>query len=135
MFEARHQSVDLTDFRGETEAPSLARVRAELDAIRKSLEALERELSRFDEPSPRAPSRTRSERYYQLLLEVFEQGPHGVSAEQLDELASRCGYDRRGLNGYFAGVRAPLQRDGTRIQLTLEGRRLVNERLHDEATG
>ena len=135
MFEAGDQSVDSTDFRGETEAPSLGRVRAELDAIRKSLEALERELSRFDEPSPRAPSRARSERYYQLLLEVFEQGPHGVSAEQLDELASRCGYDRRGLNGYFAGVRAPLHRNGTRVQLTLEGRRLVNDRLHEDATG
>ncbi len=113
----------------------MVRIRAELDSIRKSLDALERELSRLDEPSRRAPSRTRSERYYQLLLEVFEHGPHGVSAEQLDELASRCGYDRRGLNGYFAGVRAPLHRNGTRIQLTLEGRRVVNERLHDEATG
>jgi hypothetical protein len=118
-----------------TDSP-LERIRGELAAIRASLGALEHELARLEEePAARRPVRARSDRYYQLLIEVYERGPHGVSADELDELARHHRYDRRGLNGYFAGLRAPFRRNGDRIQLTLEGHRLVHDRLEREATG
>jgi hypothetical protein len=117
----------------DTDSP-LERIRGELAAIRASVDALERVLARLEEePATRRPARARSDRYYQLLIEVYERGPHGVSADELDELARHHGYDRRGLNGYFAGLRAPFRRDGGRIQLTLEGHRLVHDRLQHEA--
>ena len=118
-----------------TDSP-LGRIRAELEGIRAALAAIEREVARMeDEPPARAPQRARSARYYRLLIEVYERGPHGVSTAELDELARHHGYDRRGLNGYFAGMRAPLRSQGGRVHLTLEGRQLVVERLQQESGG
>ncbi len=118
---------------GSAVAGSLTRIRSELASMRTALAQIERELASIEEPPSRAPARIRSARYYEVLVEVYERGPHGVSGEQLDELAKSHGYDRRGLNGYFAGVRAPLRRHSGRVHLTLEGRRLVNEWLHNQA--
>jgi hypothetical protein len=122
---------------GGTAAPAdgaVTRIRGQLDEIRASLAQIERELAGLEEqpPVPRA-RRIRSERYYEVLIEVYERGPHGVSASELDELAALHGYDRRGMNGYFAGVRSPLRAHAGRIHLTLEGRRLVHEQLARKA--
>jgi hypothetical protein len=110
----------------------VVRIRGELDRIRASLDLVERDLDRLIESSPRVSARQRSDRYYRLLIEIYERGPHGVSTGELDELARRLGYDRRGLNGYFAGLRAPLRTQDGRAHLTLEGRDLVTDRLHHE---
>lgn len=114
-------------------SPAVGRLRAELARARASLDAIESELAVLDDPPRSIPERARPERYYQLLIEVYERGPHGVSGEELGALARDHGYDRRGLNGYFAGRRAPFSREDGRVKLTLEGRRLVHERLRREA--
>jgi hypothetical protein len=111
------------------------RIQAEFAMIRSSLERLERELARLvDEPLSRPPRRSRSDRYYRLLIEVFERGPHGVSPAELDELARVHGYDRRGVNGCFTGTRAPLRLVDGRVHLTLEARRAVDERLRTQVS-
>lgn len=111
---------------------ALSRIRAELDAVRSSVESIERELSTLEGGVPPAPTRPRPARYWQLLIEIYERGPHGISTAELDQLAGRYGYDRRGLNGYFAGARAPLCTDGSRIRLTVAGQHLVHEQLRQE---
>lgn len=118
-----------------TKEVALARIRDEIDAIRASVDVLEQQLSRLAEDPSSRSERARPERYYHVLIEVYERGPHGISAEELGEVAREHGYDRRGLNGYFAGTRAPLRIDGGRVQLTLEGRRLVTQRLRTQASG
>lgn len=75
----------------------------------------------------------RSARYYRVLTEVYEAGPHGVGAAEFDELAREHGYDRRGLNGCFAGMRAPLRLSDGRVRLTLAGQSAVIEHLYAQA--
>lgn len=75
----------------------------------------------------------RSGRYYGVLVEVYERGPHGIGAAEFDELAREHGYDRRGLNGCFAGLRAPLRLQDGRVRLTLAGQAAVIEHLSAQA--
>lgn len=110
----------------------VARIRTQIAQIRSALTQIDAELSRLGELPARARDHRRAGRYYALLVEIYERGPHGVSSEEFDQLARAFGYDRRGLNGYFAGLRAPLRASEHRVHLTLEGRRLVQEHLRLE---
>jgi hypothetical protein len=106
---------------------ALVRIRAQLRQIRSAVDAVERELPQLtDRP---VQSRPRPERHYELLIDVYERGPHGADPPEFDELARRHDYDRRGLNGFFKGSRASLRQDRGRVTLTAEGVRLVLERL------
>ena len=62
------------------------RIRAEIERIRTALDLVEQELAALEEAPPRAAVRARPERYYLLLVEVYERGPHGVSPDQLAHL-------------------------------------------------
>ncbi|WP_299960174.1 hypothetical protein [uncultured Modestobacter sp.] len=75
------------------------------------------------------PARTRPDRYYRLLVDVYEHGRHGLPAAQFAPLGRALGYDARGLGGFFVGTRAPLRRGDERVVLTAEGHRLVEEYL------
>ncbi|MHB8657634.1 MAG: hypothetical protein ACYC91_06720 [Solirubrobacteraceae bacterium] len=114
------------EFAGE---PQLPRLRTEIDRIRSALAVIEQEFAKLEGRSRALPARSRPDRYYALLIDIYERGPHGVDGDELDELTRAHGYDRRGVNGYFKGSRAPLQRTGGRARLTVEGVRLVTEQL------
>ena len=103
----------------------LARVRAAMQRIEAALTLLEN----GPEPERPARARTRPDRYYLVLLGVYERGRQGVDSEQFGRLGAEHGYDRRGLGGYFVGARASLRRDGDRIHLTAEGLALIDEYL------
>lgn len=96
----------------------LRRVRAGLDRIELIMTSLE--------PTASSPGhRSRPERYYLLLIDVYERGRRGVEAEAFLRLGRGHGYDARGLGGFFLGARAPLRRGTGRVHLTTEGHRLV----------
>lgn len=111
--------------------PDPARVlRGEVSRLRRSLERVEAALEQLParEPSPVGP-RTRPDRYFRLLVDVYEHGRHGVAQASFVQLGRRRGYDARGLGGFFLGGRAPLRRRDARVQLTGEGQRLVADYL------
>jgi hypothetical protein len=93
------------------------------------MDRLDAQLARLAEEDEAPPARRRPERYYLVLLAVYERGPHGASTADLATIGAECHYDRRGLGGYFAGKRAPLRSEGGRVRLTVEGDRLVREYL------
>lgn len=104
--------------------------------MRAGLDRIEADLRRL-EASGRTgsgPERPRPDRYYEVLVGVYEHGRHGIDRESLAALAARHGYDRRGLNGYFTGSRAALMRRGDRVVLTAEGQRLVDLHLRKVAS-
>ena len=95
-----------------------------LQRIESSLAALEPPLPADEHPRPRP------ERYMQVLVEVYDRGGRvGVSSDELAAIGARHGYDRRGLGGFFTGARAPLQRLGERVQLTVHGELLLDSYL------
>ena len=109
---------------------AVANVRAELRRLRSGIERIEAELAEIERRESRPhPARRRPDRYYELLLAIYERGPHGVSTDELGALGRAQGYDRRGLGGYFAGAQAPLCLLGDRVQLTAQGAQLVHEHL------
>jgi len=112
-----------------TRAPSILSLRTELWRLREGLDRLDAQLARLAEEDEAPPARMRPERYYLVLLAVYERGPHGASTDDLATIGAECHYDRRGLGGYFAGKRAPLRSEGGRVRLTVEGDRLVREYL------
>ena len=112
-----------------TRAPSILALRAELWRLREGLDRLDAQLARLAEEEEAPAGRLRPERYYLVLLAVYERGPHGASTDELATIGAGCDYDRRGLGGYFAGKRAPLRSEGGRVRLTVEGNRLVREYL------
>lgn len=121
---------------GRVPQEPLVAVRREVARLRESLDRLEAEIRRLESgvaPQSSKKSRSRPERYYAVLVGVYEHGRFGIDAPALAELAEANGYDRRGLNGFFAGARAPLQRDGERVVLTAEGHRLIEEHLRGVA--
>lgn len=110
------------------EGDSVAIVRREISRLREGLDRVEAALGRVGADS--APARTRPERYYRLLVHVYEHGRQGLPSAQFAPLGRTLGYDARGLGGFFVGTRAPLRRgeDGV-LLLTTEGHRLVEEYL------
>jgi hypothetical protein len=107
---------------------ALASIRMELERVRSSVSRIERGLSEL-EASERATAtaRRRTERYLRVLVDVYERGGrHGVALGEWAAIGSRHGYDRRGLGGFFTGVRAPLRRIDERVVLTAYGERLVD---------
>lgn len=110
-------------------AATVLALRADLRRLREGIDRLDADLARLAEDDDPPSGRQRPERYYLVLLAVFERGPHGVSPDELAAFGADCGYDRRGLGGYFAGARAPLCTEGGRVRLTTEGNRLVHEHL------
>ena len=112
-----------------TRAPSILALRTELWRLREGLDRLDAQLARLAEEDEAPPGRLRPERYYLVLLAVYERGPHGASMDDFATIGAECQYDRRGLGGYFAGKRAPLRSEGGRVRLTVEGDRLVREYL------
>jgi hypothetical protein len=76
------------------------------------------------------PARRRTETYLRVLVDVYERGGrHGVGSDEWAAIGGRHGYDRRGLGGFFTGVRAPLRRIDERVALTVHGERLVDDYL------
>jgi hypothetical protein len=110
-------------------------IRAELGRITAAVAEVERALTELDdggEPERPARARRRPDRYYLVLLGVYEQGRQGLDSAQFGALGALHGYDRRGLGGFFVGARASLRHAGERIRLTDEGLALLDEYL--EAT-
>ena len=112
--------------------PDIAMMRAELRRVQTRLARIDADLAQLQRAEPATASRPRAERYYQLLLSIYEHGRHGVDAAQLGELGAAYQYDRRGLGGFFAGRRAPLRMSGDRVHLTPEGERLLERHLQDQ---
>lgn len=114
-----------------TGTPDISMMRAELRRVQTRLARLDADLAQLQRAEPSSSHRPRAERYYQLLLDVYEHGRHGVDATRLGALGASYDYDRRGLGGFFAGRRAPLRMIGERVHLTPEGERLLERHLHD----
>ncbi len=108
-----------------TGTPDIAMMRAELRRVQTRLARIDADLAQLQRSEPTSTGRPRAERYYQLLLSIYEHGRHGVDAAQLGALGATYDYDRRGLGGFFAGRRAPLRMTGERVHLTPEGERLL----------
>lgn len=115
-----------------TGTPDIAMMRAELRRVQTRLARIDADLAQLQRAEPAAASRPRAERYYQLLLAIYEHGRHGVDATQLGQLGATYDYDRRGLGGFFAGRRAPLRMNADRVHLSPEGERLLERHLHDQ---
>lgn len=103
---------------------------AELEQIKRSVARIERSVSQLGGASV-ARERRRPERYYLVLLGVYEHGRRGMSNDAFGALGARYGYDRRGLGGFFVGARAALNRDGDRVRLTPEGQSLLDDYLQE----
>lgn len=93
--------------------------------ITRALARIDGQLRRLEHEKAPGRERKRPDRYYSLLVDVYEHGIHGVDQATLWRIGAGHGYDRRGLGGFFAGSRAPLQM-GLRVTLTAEGQRLVD---------
>jgi len=96
--------------------------------MREGLDQLESLLKTLDTGGAAGP-RQRPERYYQLLVDVYERGRHGPDADSFAALGRNRGYDARGLGGFFVGARAPLRRIEGQVTLTVEGHRLLDAHL------
>ena len=124
----------MRDGEDEASAAGVEAIRAELRRLRSSLARVEAEVARLPQRPPRPRSLERPERYYRVLVGVYERGGrHGLEPEALGALGAEHGYDRRGLGGFFAGTRAPLQLAAGRARLTAEGLRLVDRFLEEVA--
>lgn len=116
-----------------------ATVQALAAAMQRDLEVARASIARVDtalvELASRVPSgaaardRTRPDRYYQVLLGVYEQGRQGLDRESFNRVGAKNAYDPRGLGGFFVGARAALRRDEDRVRLTEEGQRLLDDWL------
>ena len=51
-----------------------------------------------------------------------------MSAEEFRELARRHGYDPRGIGGFFSGANFTMSRAGGAVELTPQGRRVIQYR-------
>jgi len=117
-----------------TGTPDIAMMRAELRRVQTRLARIDADLAQLERTEPTTTTRPRADRYYNLLLSIYEHGRHGVDSPRLGELGAAYDYDRRGLGGFFAGRRAPLRMNGDRVQLTPEGERLLERRLQDRTS-
>lgn len=73
--------------------------------------------------------RVRPDRYYHVLVDIYERDRHGIDADAFAHLGRERGYDARGLGGFFVGSRAPLRRENGRVTVTTEGHRLLDAYL------
>lgn len=110
----------------------IAGIRQELAAIHDAVEFVERDLDRLEKTRPQRPDPSRPDRYFELLVGVYEHGRHGIAPLAMTRLAESLGYDRRGLNGFLSGARATLRRHGDRFVLSPEGERMAIEYLRRE---
>lgn len=126
----RHAPRGSRDGGGDRTAQGLA----EVARLRLGLDRLEAALSAMAGGGGAAgpAARARPERYYRLLVDVYEWGRHGVPGEAFAGLGRARGYDARGLGGFFVGARAPLRRQDEQVRLTVEGHRLVGEFLRGD---
>lgn len=110
---------------------ALASIRSELARIRTAAGRIERGLAELEAGAVASVRpRPRPERYLQVLVDVYDLGGrHGVSLEEWARIGAARGYERRGLGGFFTGVRAPLRHFEGRVVLTVFGERLVDEYL------
>jgi len=108
--------------------------RTELRRVRAGLERIDSLLNSLETPPTPSRSRNRPERYYLLLVDVYERGRRGVDTERFAALGRRRGYDARGLGGFFIGDRAALRRTDQHVTLTTEGHRLVTSFLSGHAS-
>jgi hypothetical protein len=94
------------------------------------MEAAVARLEAGEEPvRARSRARHRPDRYYLVLLGLYERGRQGMDSDQFGALGALHDYDRRGLGGFFVGAHASLRRHGERIHLTSEGLKLIDEYL------
>lgn len=103
---------------------------AELAQIKGSVARIERQVGQMGATTV-ARERRRPERYYLVLLGVYEHGRRGMTNEAFGTLGERYDYDRRGLGGFFVGARAALVRDNDRVRLTAEGQQLLDDYLRE----
>ena len=94
--------------------------------LREGLERLDTALAGLEREQSTAGDRTRPDRYYHVLVDVYEHGRHGVDADAFARAGRERGYDARGLGGFFVGSRAPLRRENGRVSMTTEGHRLLD---------
>ncbi len=111
------------------ETTAIAAMRSELGRIREGVGRIERGLVEIERRAASRPIRPRPERYFRVLLAVYEHGRHGMGSDAFGALGAEHGYDRRGLGGFFTGARAALRQDGGRVVLTAEGKRLLDHHL------
>ncbi len=111
----------------------VAGLRAEVARLRAGLERLDTTLEGLEREQAMAVGRSRPERYYRVLIDVYEWGRHGPDADTFARLGRQRGYDARGLGGFFVGSRAPLRRENGRVLMTTEGHRLLDTYLNDPA--
>lgn len=86
------------------ETAAIAAMRSELGRIREGVGRIERGLVEIERCAATRPIRPRSERYFSVLLAVYEHGRHGMGSEAFGALGVEHGYDRRGLGGFFTGL-------------------------------
>lgn len=111
------------------EAAAISAIRVELGRLREGVGRIERNLGEIERRAATRPIRPRPRRYFEVLLAVYECGPHGMDREQFGALGAEHGYDRRGLGGFFTGARAALRQSDGRVRLTAEGKRLLDHHL------
>lgn len=117
---------------GPEGSDAVAAARGEIARLREGLDRVEAALVQLGR-DPIATRRARPDRYYRVLVDVYERGRRGVSAAEFAALGRAHGYDARGLGGFFVGSRSPLRRGDERIRLTTEGHRLIEEYLRSVA--
>lgn len=119
--------------RSRTEENVVAGLRSEVTRLREGLERLDTALVRLEREPTTAGVRVRPDRYYHVLVDIYERGRHGVDADTFARLGRQRGYDARGLGGFFVGSRAPLRRENGRVSMTTEGHRLLDVYLSQQS--
>lgn len=109
---------------------AIAAIRDELESVRAGLRRIEAQVGVLEQQEPQAQVKERPRRYYEVLAAVYDRGGRrGVDAEAFGRVGELHGYDRRGLGGFFTGVRAPLRRHEDRVTLSAYGERLLDSFL------
>jgi hypothetical protein len=111
---------------------AIAAIRDELETVRAGLRRIEAQVGMLEQQEPQAQTKERPRRYYEVLAAVYDRGGRrGLDADAFGHVGELHGYDRRGLGGFFTGVRAPLRRHEDRVTLSVYGERLLDSFLQD----
>jgi hypothetical protein len=127
----KHDDQPAASRRRRGEEHLIAGLRAEIARLRDGLERVDETLVSLERERAAPGARKRPDRYYEVLLDVYERGRHGADGDTFGQLGRRRGYDARGLGGFFVGSRAPLRREDGRVVLTGEGHRVLSAYLDD----